>query len=132
MNIFNIFNILLPSDSGHGFVTLDTERKIQADWKKISEFLATRQPAQIRQALLIADRSLDAALKEVVAGETMGQRLKNARDYFDRDMYNKIWEAHKIRNNLVHEADYDPPYYVVGDAIATLKSGLSKLKVNLS
>ena len=132
MGIFNLFDFFLSGDDSRGFVTINTERKIQADWTKISELLATRQPAQLKQALIMADRSLDAALKDVVKGETMGERLKNAKNMFDKETYGKVWEAHKIRNNMVHESDYDPPYYVVGSAIANLKTGLVKLRVRIS
>lgn len=131
MGLFNFFDLFSWDLGNGGFVTVNTERKIQSDWEKISQLQKTRQPAQLRQALIIADRSLDAALKDVVAGESMGERLKNSKTYFDRDIYGKIWEAHKVRNNLVHESDYDPPYYVVGDAIANLKNGLIKLRVKL-
>lgn len=131
MGLFNIFDLFSFGSDSAGFVTITTEKKIQSDWEKISNLISTRQPSAVRQALIIADRSLDAALKDMVAGETMGERLKTAKTYFDKDTYNKIWEAHKIRNNLVHESDYDPPYYVVGDAISTLKTALTKLRVRL-
>ena len=131
MGIFNLFDLFsLGSDKG-GFVKLETERKIQADWSKIDQFISSRQPSQLKQGLIMADRSLDAALKDLVDGQSMGERLKNSKNYFDPVTYNKVWEAHRIRNNMVHEPDYDPPYYVVGDAIANLKMGLIRLKVRV-
>ena len=131
MGLFNLFDLFSFGSSDGGFVKVETERKIISDWEKISGLIQTRQPSSLRQALIIADRSLDAALKDMVSGETLGERLKNAKTYFDKDTYNKIWEAHKIRNNLVHESDYDPPYYVVGDAVATLKDALARLRVRI-
>ncbi|NMB69863.1 hypothetical protein GYA27_01500 [candidate division WWE3 bacterium] len=131
MGLFNFFDLFSFGSGDGGFVTIKTERKIVSDWEKISGLLATRQPSSLRQALIIADRTFDAALKDMVSGESMGERLKNAKTYFDKDTYGKIWEAHKIRNNLVHESDYDPPYYVVGDAIATLKTALTRLRVRM-
>lgn len=131
MGFFNFFDLFSLGSGDRGFVTIKTESKIVSDWEKISGLLTTRQPSSLRQALIIADRAFDAALKDMVSGETMGERLKNAKTYFDKDTYGKIWEAHKIRNNLVHESGYDPPYYVVGDAIATLKEALTRLRVRL-
>jgi hypothetical protein len=61
----------------------------------------------------------------------MGERLKMAKDTFDRDLYNKIWEAHKVRNNLVHEAGYEPPYYVLTDAIEKLRLAIVSLGVKV-
>jgi len=131
MGLFNFFDLFSFGSGDGGFVTINTERKIISDWEKIAGLMATRQPSSLRQALITADRTLDAALKDMVSGETMGERLKNAKTYFDRDTYNKIWEAHKVRNNLVHEADYEPPYHVVGNAVDTLKYALIKLRVRL-
>ena len=36
----------------------------------------------------------------------MADRLKNARDYIDRDMYNEIWEGHIVRNKIAHEHEF--------------------------
>jgi hypothetical protein len=128
-----ILNFLFGGKGGFGrsVVSTQTEQRIQSDWKNIKTLLASKGPSQLRQALITADKTLDSALKDIVAGETMGERLKNAKDKFDRDLYNKIWEAHKIRNALVHEAGYEPPYHMVTRAIENLKTGLQSLRVKL-
>jgi hypothetical protein len=85
----------------------------------------------LKQALILADRSLDNVLKDVVAGNSMGERLKNAQNMFDRDTYNKIWEAHKVRNSLVHESGFEPPYFVIRQSVESLKKGLQAIGINL-
>ena len=114
-----------------GSVKPFTRNKIIGDWLVISQQLAGKQPSQMRQALITADKTLDAALRDVVQGEAMGERLKNSRHLFDKSLYNKIWGAHKMRNALVHEAGYEPPHHMISKGIEDLKRGLSSLGVNI-
>jgi hypothetical protein len=114
-----------------GSVSAVTEEKIKKDWESVALLLAQKSPSQLRQALIVADRALDNALKDFIPGETMGERLKNAKDKFDWATYQKIWEAHKVRNNMVHEAGYEPQYYIVTEAVETLKQALISLGVRL-
>ena len=126
-----LFNLLFKKSIKRRIITVETKEKIQRDWKNVDILLSQKGPSQLRQALITADKSLDNALKDIVEGETMGERLKNAENFFERDQYNKIWEAHKVRNNLVHESGYEPPYFVVTKAVQDLKEGLEKLGVRV-
>lgn len=128
MNLFTFFSNIL--NKRHG-VSSDTSAKIQRDWANINNLLKGKSPSQLRQALITADKTMDNALRDIVDGQTMGERLKNARDKFDPLTYNKLWDAHKIRNNLVHEADYEPPYFVLEEAINKFKMGLLELHVKI-
>lgn len=125
----NIFNLIVSG--GRYSVTNETSAKIKSEWEKIDDLIKQKGPSQLRQALISADRSLDTALKDISSFETMGERLKNTKDRFDRTTYDKIWKAHKVRNTLVHEAGYEPPYYVLIEAINALKEGIKQLGVNL-
>ncbi len=126
-----MFNFLLklffPNLAGRHSVSQQTESKIKIEWSNIEFLLKQKGPSQLRQALISADKCLDNALRDVVAGETMGERLKNAKNKYDVVTYNKIWEAHKVRNNLVHEAGYEPPYFVITQAVDNLRNGLTGL-----
>ena len=102
---------------------------IKADWQNVEILLKGGQPSQLRQALIIADKALDNAMRGVVEGESMGERLKNAKDKFDRDLYDKIWSAHKMRNSMVHESGYEPPYHMIEYGIETFKEALGVLGV---
>ncbi len=112
-------------------ISVENRNNIDKDLKNIQILLSQKSPSQLRQALITADKCLDNALKDIVDEESMGERLKSAESLFDRDLYNKIWEAHKIRNNLVHESGYEPPYFVVIGAISTLKEGLQVLGIRV-
>ncbi len=126
-----LFDLFFKKSTKSRIITVETKEKIQRDWKNIEILLTQKGPSQLRQALITADKSLDNALKDIVDGETMGERLKNAENFFEREQYNKIWEAHKIRNNLVHESGYEPPYFVVTKAVQDLKEGLEKVGVRV-
>lgn len=119
-----LLKLISPTNSRRHSISQQTESKIRMEWQNIQNLLKGKSPSQLRQALISADKCLDNALRDVVEGETMGERLKNAKNKFDPTTYNKIWEAHKVRNNLVHEAGYEPPYYVVTQAIDSLRNGL--------
>jgi len=107
--------------------------KIEEEWSRVEELVKLGGPSQLRQAIIKADNVLDAALSKLTTGTTAGERLRNARPYFkDHTIYQGLWEAHKVRNALVHEADYEPPHYVVEDAIARTKRGLEVIGVRFS
>lgn len=82
----------------------------------------------IRTALIQIDAVLDAVLQQKrISGNTLGERLKNARNQFDRSTYNAVWEAHKLRNRIVHEIDYRPPVAHVKQNYMELKYGIKQL-----
>lgn len=125
-------SLLFGSGSvGRRSVSASTESKIRSDWSNVELALQQKTPSQLRQAVITADRALDSAMRDIFPGETMGERLKAARDRFDPVTYNKIWEGHKVRNALAHEAGYEPPHYVLTEAIENLKKGLISIGVKL-
>jgi len=87
-------------------VSSQTEDKIKVEWKNINILLAG-----------------------IVDGKTLGERLKKSQNKFDRNVYNNIWEAHKIRNSLIHESGYEPPHFMLTKGIDDLKRGLEALGV---
>ena len=128
----NIFNLLFGGgNTSRRTVTQGTENNILSEWKNISILISQKNPSSLKNALINADKTLDNALRDMVDGETMGDRLKNSERMFNRDLYNKIWEAHKIRNNLVHESGFEPPHFVITEAIQNLKTALQSLGLRI-
>jgi hypothetical protein len=108
-------------------------QKIHTEWERIEKLVKLGQSSQLRQAVIKADNILDFALSRLTTGTNTGERLKNARPYFkDYSVYQSLWQAHKVRNALVHEADYEPTHYVSKDAINKIKHGLAVLGVAFS
>jgi hypothetical protein len=112
-------------------VSVDTVKNIEREWGNINVLLSQKGPSQLRQGLISADKTLDNALRDLVDGNTMGDKLKEAEKYFDKYLYNKIWEAHKLRNNIVHESGFEPPYFMVTEAVQTFRNALYALGVKV-
>jgi hypothetical protein len=73
----------------------------RSKWLSIETSLGQDSGSQ-HMAILNADKLLDKALKaKGYKGETMGDRLKNARSAFRNN--NAVWAAHKLRNQIAHE-----------------------------
>lgn len=128
-----ILNFFKPKDYSRVRLSISrqVEEAIKSDWENISILLNQKGPSQLRQALIVADKTLDTALKDIVSGENMGERLKNAKEKFEWSIYDKLWKAHKIRNNFVHEAGFEPPHFVVTEAIENIRTGLKKLGISI-
>lgn len=126
-----LFDKLLTLLKGKGGISPRTLELILKDWEDINILLGGQSPSQYKQALIIADKSLDNVLKDLVKGKNMGERLKNSRNLFSKETYSSIWKAHKIRNLIVHESGFDAPSFVVKDAINNIKQGLIELDVKL-
>ena len=104
---------------------------VDRDWHDIQVLLTGGSPSQLRQALVISDRSLDAVLKDLVSGNTMGERLINAKNMFHPQTYEKLWQAHKLRNALVHESGFEAQHFIIKAAVENLKGGLKELGIKL-
>lgn len=69
-------------------------------WKKVAE--KAQHENTWDMAIVNADKLLDAALKKRgYKGSTMGERLISAKNILSNR--NAVWEAHKLRNRIVHE-----------------------------
>lgn len=80
---------------------------VKGKWTEIQQMLRDGGPANFRQSIMEADKLVDMVLRTKVPGDTMGERLKNARGLFHRHTYDQLWTAHKIRNKLAHEAEFE-------------------------
>ncbi|MCJ7787023.1 hypothetical protein MUP06_02330 [Patescibacteria group bacterium] len=81
-------------------------KKIAKIWSKIKERLESGSESEYKLAVIEADSMLSDILERMgFKGETLGNRLKQV----TTDILPSIeetWEAHKIRNNIVHDPDY--------------------------
>jgi len=92
-----------------GGISVQDRNNIAAKRNEIVTILQNSQsPIELRHAVSEADKLVDYALQiKGYAGNTMADRLKNARDYIDRDMYNEIWDGHIVRNKIAHQQDFE-------------------------
>ncbi len=79
--------------------------EFQRHWQAIEAIGTNGESA--KQAIFQADILLDKALQyHKIPGNTLGDRLKAARNRLNEDTLNKAWSAHKVRNRLAHELQY--------------------------
>jgi hypothetical protein len=104
---------------------LDVER-YRTSWLTIEQQLVKGDEATCHLVVLNADKLLDQALKQRgFKGETMGHRMKSARDTWSNA--NNVWNAHKLRNKIAHESDVTVGYDSARRALSAFKQGLKDL-----
>jgi hypothetical protein len=87
-------------------------------WIKIWGALSSTNPADWKVAILEADNLLDLMVTRMgYKGANLGERLK-AIEPSDFNTLNEAWEAHKIRNKIAHESNYDLTFKEAQTAIA--------------
>lgn len=102
---------------------------IQSKWLEVGAMMQEGGPANYRQAIMEADKLIDMVLRSKVPGDTMGERLKNARGLFHRTTYDRLWTAHKIRNKLAHEAEFEGLSSDAKMAVRNFEKALRELRV---
>ena len=60
-----------------------------------------------------------------IPGKTMGDRLKRVGSRLTDE--NAVWRAHKLRNVIAHENDYELSYRQAANALAIYKQALKDL-----
>lgn len=98
---------------------------VKTTWDDITA-TAARPDQSARFAVIEADKLLDYALKaRGYKGETMGDRLRAAGHDFSYT--DDVWHAHKLRNKLVHEAEYQVDARLINRAIGQFYQALKDL-----
>lgn len=114
--------ILLTGKRAHHF----NVEQYQARMLAIENKLQKDNPATYAISIINADKLLDKALMEMgVPGKTMGERLKKIPSRF-KDI-NGVWRAHKLRNALAHEPDFEVSYRQASNALVVYKQALKDL-----
>lgn len=87
-----------------------------------------KDPKTRNMSIIKADKLLDEALKcKGFGGETMGQRLICAKKSLKKR--DAIWNAHKLRNKIVHESRFEPSENVVKHALQSYRDTFKDLGV---
>ena len=97
---------LLKTVGNFLLTTAFPKRQLNKSWQKILSRLSKNDEANLRLALIEADNLFDDLLKQMqLPGESMADRLK----YLDSSQISnidEIWQAHKLRNIIVHNPEY--------------------------
>ena len=101
---------------------------IQTKWQEIEQLMQLGSPSNYSRAVLEADKLLDHILKGFRApGMTMGDRLKASQNKFSPEGYDAAWKAHKVRNELVHNSQFELMDYSAKQAINNFKKAIDEL-----
>lgn len=118
--IFGIIGMVRKS-GGH----LNIE-KYRSKWLAVEQSLVRNKIETVPLAIINADKLVDQALRERgIGGATMGERMKTAQATWTRG--DALWDAHKLRNKLVHETDASVSYDQARRALAGYKRALKDL-----
>ena len=102
-------------------------------WSQIQQLLKLGGPSRLQKAVLEADKLLFFVLDKMGYSGSLGERLKEAKERFVSDrnysIYNDLWEAHKVRNRIIHEVKSEVLSYEASDAVNKFEKGLRKLGV---
>jgi hypothetical protein len=119
---------LFGGGSGKATAAERTKRLVELRdaWNEVEMYAV--QPAHAAQAVITADKLLDAAMQlERIPGVTMGERLKSAQSKFPHAMYQRVWDAHKLRNSIAHEVGIVVSSQQAGAAVASIREALYHL-----
>jgi len=99
-----------------------------ARWDEIEKHINSTREAEWKFAVIEADKLVGELLKGAgFPGDTMGDRLMNIQPGQLTTLQN-LWEAHKIRNRLVHDTNYFLRYTEAKRAVGLYEKTLKELQ----
>lgn len=103
------------------------ESKHDAKWKEVLEHLQSLREAEWKFAVIEADNIIEEILTQAsYPGETLGEKLKQI-DQNQLASIEDLWEAHKLRNLIVHDPDYQIRHNDARVAISQYEKALREL-----
>jgi len=89
--------------------------------QEIENLLESNNKIDLIHALIESDKTVDHIFKlNGYPGESFADRLRFAEKKIDQRIYNRLWQAHKIRNQVVHETDHNISNQEIKNATAIL------------
>lgn len=109
-------------------VSLPDRNENLEEWAKITKDGDSLDENERKFALIAADTLVEKILDATgYKGENLGERLKKI-EKGDLDSLDALWEAHKIRNRIAHEADYKLSREDAARALKDFESVLKELE----
>jgi len=132
MFLFKILNLKKKKNIRQSITTTD-QKIIQKKWSEIEELIKLGGPSCFQKAIIEADKLLDFVLSQMGYEGKLGDKLKLAKEEFikekDYSLYNDIWRAHKLRNELVHNLNYEIYSFEVKEVIKKFEKAFKNLGV---
>lgn len=103
------------------------KEELAKKWSIIANKSKSLKAGDWKLAIIEADKFLDDLLKRLgYEGESMGDRLKKLDNKKIANL-DQIWQAHKIRNDIVHHPEYEPSKSEIDFALETYERALQDL-----
>ncbi|MBD3245142.1 MAG: hypothetical protein GF335_04065 [Candidatus Moranbacteria bacterium] len=101
----------------------------RSPWEKIQSKLNSHNPNEWKLAIIEADKLLDKALEDFGApGFSTGDKLKNVTQGDMEGNLDQAWQAHKVRNNIVHHPDFELDNNLASRTIKQFRDACEALK----
>ena len=101
-------------------------KKAVKEWTAIIGRLRRGSEAELKLAVIEADKLFDDTIKRMgFTGEMMSERLKKIAPA-QLSVIDSVWNAHKVRNNIVHTPDYKLSRLEAEAAIAVYEKALKE------
>lgn len=111
---------LTPPEEGYG--------PIDARWEEIKRHLHSTNESEWKFAVIEADKLTDDILKKIgYPGETMGERMILIKPE-QLNTIGYLWEAHKMRNNIVHDPNFKMIHEDAVKALSLYEAVLKELR----
>ncbi len=109
--------------------TLTARRaEVQDAWHKVQAKFGQGSIDSMKVAIIDADKLIDTMLKDAgFAGDSMAERLKQINPG-SLSSYERLWRAHRLRNNLVHSHDFALTSGLADQAMKDFEAFLTELK----
>lgn len=103
---------------------------VNSKWQEVEVLMTQGKPSAYKVAVMEADKLADYVLKAKIGSDgNMGDRLKKSQKLFSSyNDYQNLWEAHKMRNRIAHEADHELYPAEVKKVISYFERALRDLK----
>lgn len=103
--------------------------KITEEWQKITQDFQRGDDANLKLAIIEADKLLDDILKKAnFQGADMGERLENINSA-QISCIDDIWRAHRVRNKIAHEQNFTIKHDEAEILIKIYEKALGELQV---
>jgi len=111
------------------FSPLPSKRRMLKKWNSIMKMLETGNEANIKLAVIESDKLLDNVLEIIgYRGKSLGQKLQQLTTA-QLSCLDEVWQAHKVRNNIVHQADFKLKVSTAKEAVEAFGKALRELEV---
>lgn len=104
------------------------DSKVRERWRSVIKKMEAGSSDSIRLAIIEADNIVGEVLEKMgLAGEHFAERLGGLRSE-NLGSFERVWSAHRVRNNLVHTPGYVISTEEARDALAGYESFLREMK----